>query len=92
MPGFSRSGLVDGRAALAGSFSSTPTPGSVVVWKPTAAAARFSAAGALRSAADVVCAGGGATPVCDRATIAAVAATTISATQAVAAQTSRCVR
>ena len=92
MPGFSRSGLVDGRAALAGSFSSTPTPGSVVVWKPMAAAARFSAAGALRSAADVVCAGGGAAPVCDRATIAAVAATTISATQAVAAQTSRCVR
>jgi hypothetical protein len=43
----------------------------------------------LRSAAEVLCAGGGATPVSDRATIAAVAAATINATQAVADQTMR---
>src|SRR4029079_7853321 len=70
VPGFSRAGVVGGRAALAGSFSSTPTPGSVVVWKPIAAAARFSAAGALRSAADVVCAGGGGAGGCERRPVA----------------------
>ena len=52
-----RLGLLGGAAAEAGLFSISPTPGSVVGWKPTAVAAWISDFGAVRSEAAAWAAG-----------------------------------